>query len=45
MEKIKKNSSGLAVADVNAQLPGPGQEIAAVFKFNIAWVGVALAVK
>ena len=31
------------MADVNAQLPGPGKEIAVVFKFNIAWVREAMA--
>ena len=31
------------MADVYAQLSGPGKEIAVVFKFNIAWARVALA--
>ena len=31
------------MADVNAQLPGPGKEIAVVFKFKIAWVREAQA--
>ena len=42
-DEKQMNSFAFAVADVNAQLPGPRNEIATVFKFDIAWVRDALA--
>ena len=42
-DERKKNSFALTVADVSAQLPGPGKEIAIAVNFNTAWVRGALA--
>ena len=42
-DEKKHISFAPTVADVNAQLLGPGPEIATALKFNIAWVRGALA--
>ena len=39
----RKRTLSPTVADVNAQLPGPGKETSVVFKSSIAWVRGALA--